>query len=292
MKSEWKVPLEWNGKLLKKFARGYCGLSSSLWKKIKWNGNINLNGKSIYNANTIIHTNDILECTWIEDTDIIPCDIPLNIVYEDEWILIIDKQQNMLVHPTNKVEFNTLVNAIASYYEKTNQKEGIHPVYRLDRNTTGLIIVAKSSKAQYELSKSHDLIKREYLAIVSGSFENKEGSIEQPIGRKEGSIVEWIVRKDGKYAKTDYKVVKETEGFSLLKLRLHTGRTHQIRVHMSFLCHPLIGDDLYGGDCSVLKRQALHSYAVSFVHPETKEYMEFKSLPPNDMQEFLEMKSR
>lgn len=290
MKSEWKVPEEWDGKLLKKFARNYCGLSSALWKKIKWTGIIKLNCNNIKNANTVIHANDIFECEWSEETDIIPSDISLNVVYEDEWILIIDKEPKMLIHPTSKNEVGTLVNAIAGYYKKTNQKEGIHPIYRLDRNTSGLIVVAKSAKVQYELSKSHDLIKREYLAIVKGIFDIKEGSIVQPIGRKDGSIIEWIVRKDGKYAKTDYKVIEECANFSLLKLRLHTGRTHQIRVHMNFLGHSLIGDDLYGGDCSILKRQALHSYKVSFIHLETKENMEFISSLPLDMKEFFEIR--
>ena len=212
----------------------------------------------------------------------------MKIIYEDNTLLIIDKDADMIIHPTSKIETNTLVNAISGYYKKNNQMSGIHPIYRLDRNTTGLIAVAKSAKLQYELSKEHGAIKREYLAVVEGRFKNKEGSIIYPIGRKEGSIIEWKVRDDGKEARTDYKVIEEKPSCTLLKLRLYTGRTHQIRVHMSFLGHPLIGDDLYGGNCSKLKRQALHSHHISFIHPDTGECMEFKSPMPDDMYEFFE----
>ena len=267
MKAEWKVPEKWDGCSIKKFIKGYCGLSTNLWKKIKWNGSVILNGVQIYNANIVVHVNDKVVCEWSEETDIIPSCIPLKIIYEDNTLLIIDKDADMIIHPTSKTETNTLVNAISGYYKKNNQMSGIHPIYRLDRNTTGLIVVAKSAKLQYELSKEHGTIKREYLAVVEGRFKNKEGSIIYPIGRKEGSIIEWKVRDDGKEARTDYKVIEEKPSCTLLKLRLYTGRTHQIRVHMSFLGHPLIGDDLYGGNCSKLKRQALHSHHIlSLIH--------------------------
>lgn len=288
MKAEWKVPEKWDGCSIKKFIKGYCGLSTNLWKKIKWNGSVILNGVQIYNANIVVHVNDKVVCEWSEETDIIPSCIPLKIIYEDNTLLIIDKDEDMIIHPTSKTETNTLVNAISGYYKKNNQMSGIHPIYRLDRNTTGLIAVAKSAKLQYELSKEHGTIKREYLAVVEGRFKNKEGSIIYPIGRKEGSIIEWKVRDDGKEARTDYKVIEEKPSCTLLKLRLYTGRTHQIRVHMSFLGHPLIGDDLYGGNCSKLKRQALHSHHILFIHPDTGECMEFKSPMPDDMYEFFE----
>ena len=288
MKAEWKVPEKWDGCSIKKFVKGYCGLSANLWKKIKWNGSVILNGVQIYNANIVVHVNDKVVCEWSEETDIIPSCIPLKIIYEDNTLLIIDKDADMIIHPTSKTETNTLVNAISGYYKKNNQMSGIHPIYRLDRNTTGLIAVAKSAKLQYELSKEHGTIKREYLAVVEGRFKNKEGSIIYPIGRKEGSIIEWKVRDDGKEARTDYKVIEENPSCTLLTLRLYTGRTHQTRVHMSFLGHPLIGDDLYGGNCSKLKRQALHSHHISFIHPDTGECMEFKSPMPDDMYEFFE----
>ncbi len=292
MKLEWTVPAGHGDVMLRKFILGECKISVSLWKRMKWGGTVVLNGEEIHNAKTMLRAGDRLVCTWTEDSDIIPADIPLPVVYEDDWLLIVDKPMGMMIHPTHKSPQETLVNAVAGYFKKRGEDAGIHPVYRLDRNTTGLVVVAKSAKIQYDLSKRHDLIKRHYIAFVSGHLETERGTIEAPIGRKNGSIVEWTVREDGKPAMTDYEVLKRFHGFDVLRLRLRTGRTHQIRVHMAYLGHPLLGDTLYGGSTEKMSRQALHAADVSFVYPVTGDALYFEAPLPPDMENLLSEERR
>ena len=292
MKLEWTVPDGHSDVMLRKFILNECKISVSLWKRMKWGGTVVLNGEEIHNAKTMLRAGDRLVCTWTEDSDIIPADIPLSVVYEDDWLLVIDKPTGMMIHPTHKSPQETLVNAVAGYFAKCGVDAGIHPVYRLDRNTTGLVVVAKSAKIQYDLSKRHDLITRHYIAFVSGHLETERGMIEAPIGRKDGSIVEWTVRDDGKPAVTEYEVLKRFDDFDVLRLRLRTGRTHQIRVHMSYLGHLLLGDTLYGGPAEKISRQALHAADVSFVHPVTGEALHFEAPLPRDMEELLSEERR
>ena len=262
-------------------------LSGGLWKRIKWNGRVTVNGEEVHNARRRVTKGDRIVLTWSEENDIVPSDIPLSITYEDEALLIVNKGPGMIIHPTARGAHDTLVNAVAGYYAQRHIEAGIHPIYRLDRNTTGLVVVAKSAKGQYDLSKSHDQIYREYLALVSGHMDEKAGRIDRPIGRRDGSIVEWMVREDGKRAITDYEVLGEYDGYSLLKIHLLTGRTHQIRVHFASLGHPLLGDDLYGGPLGLMTRQALHAYTVRFAHPVTGREMRFTAPVPEDMRAWM-----
>ena len=217
----------------------------------------------------------------------VPSDIPLSIVYEDEDVLVVNKGPGMIIHPTSRNTHDTLVNAVAGYFERNHRNAGIHPVYRLDRNTTGLVVVAKSAMGQYELSRSHDCIYRQYVALVSGRVEPAEGLIEEPIGRKPGSIVEWMVRPDGKWAATEYRVLASSDEASLLLIHLRSGRTHQIRVHFSWLGHPLLGDDLYGGSLDLMKRQALHALSVTFRQPRKGACLRLYAPMPSDMTEVI-----
>jgi 23S rRNA pseudouridine1911/1915/1917 synthase len=287
MKQVYTVPEDHDGQKLSSFIRGR-GMSSALWKRVKWHGKVMINGVPCHNAKTILHAGDQIVCEWEEISTIVPSDIPLPIIYEDEWLLVVNKGPHMIIHPTSKEHFDTLVNAVAGYFKKTGQSAGIHPVYRLDRNTTGLVVVAKSAKTQHDLSKTHDCIYREYLALAKGQMEKPEGTIDAPIGRKDGSIIEWTVRDDGKQALTDYWVVKQGQDYSLLKFHLHTGRTHQIRVHMQYMKHPLLGDDLYGEKDERIDRQALHASLVRFIHPETGQEMEFTAPLPEDMKTLVD----
>ncbi len=281
MKLEFVVPREWAGLMVKEAAKRQK-LSAGLWKRIKWQGRVTVNGVDIHNARAPLAEGDFVQLEWSEENEIIPADIPLSIVYEDEALLVIDKGPGMIIHPTAHGAFDTLVNAVAGYYKRNQIDAGIHPIYRLDRNTTGLVVVAKSAKGQYDLSHSHDQIYREYLALISGRLTEKKGRIDRPIGRKDGSIVEWTVRDDGKRAVTDYEVLAEFSDYSLLKIHLLTGRTHQIRVHFQSLGHPLLGDDLYGGPLDKMHRQALHAYSLAFKHPVTGEEMKFTAPVPGD----------
>lgn len=287
MEVRYQVASDHEGQELRRFIKGKREFSSALWKRVKWNGKVLINGEAVHNARTVLHEGDEVILSWSEVNEVVPSDIPLSIVYEDEDVLVVNKGPGMIIHPTSRNTHDTLVNAVAGYFERNHRNAGIHPVYRLDRNTTGLVVVAKSAMGQYELSKSHDCIYRQYVALVSGRVEPTEGVIEQPIGRKPGSIVEWMVRPDGKWAATEYRVLASSDEASLLLIHLRSGRTHQIRVHFSSLGHPLLGDDLYGGSLDLMKRQALHAWSVAFRHPRKGACLRLYAPMPTDMTEVI-----
>lgn len=287
MEMKYVVPADQEGRQLRKFVE-HLGYSSGLWRRIKWNGEVRINDVPCHHARTIVHAGDTIFLSWKEENEIKPSAIPLSILYEDDYLLVVDKGKNMMIHPTAKEEQGTLVNAVAYYFEEHHIEAGIHPVYRLDRNTTGVCVVAKSSHVQYELSKSHDMIYREYIALAEGKVEPKMGMLSFSIGRKPKSIVEWMVREDGKEAITEYEVLKQTGEVSVLKIHLRTGRTHQIRVHFAHIGHPLLGDDLYGGKQEEFSSQALHAMRVKFVHPITGKEMIFEAPLPEDMKRVIE----
>lgn len=276
-----------DGQELRHFIKGRREISSALWKRVKWNGKVLVNGEVNYNARRVLHAGDRVVLQWSEGNEVVPSNIPLSVVYEDKDLLVVDKVPGMIIHPTSREAHDTLVNAVAGYFTRNDKSAGIHPVYRLDRNTTGLVVVAKSAMGQFELSKRHDCIYRQYIALVSGRVEPVEGIVEEPIGRKPGSIVEWMVRPDGKWASTEYRVLASCEEASLLLIHLNSGRTHQIRVHFSFLGHPLLGDDLYGGSLALIHRQALHAWSVSFHQPCTGENIRLTAPVPTDMAQVI-----
>lgn len=217
---------------------------------------------------------------------ILPIPLPLPIVYEDEDILVIDKPANMPVHPSIHNYDNTLANAVAYYYKKKNIPFIFRCINRLDRDTTGLTIIAKHMLSGGILSDmvSKREIHREYLAIVSGQMSGK-GTVDAPIAREQESVIKRCVDFiHGERAVTHYNVLANLmDRATLVSLKLETGRTHQIRVHMNHLGHPLLGDDLYGGDLSLIERQALHSHKLMFKHPITKKELCFESPLPEDM---------
>lgn len=202
------------------------------------------------------------------------------VFYEDEYLLIVNKPAGMLVHPTVKEDGSTLYNYVAHYYKQQGLLHNIHPVSRLDRNTSGLVIFAKEPRIQFLLSQQ-EVIKK-YLGIVTGTLPADSGIIEAPIARKEGSIIERCVSPNGKYARTDYKLISRREHLSLLELQLHTGRTHQIRVHMAHIGCPLYNDNLYGTP-GPQSRHALHAYYLGLNHPATGIFLEISCALPNDL---------
>ena len=241
----------------------------------------------------ILHTNDHLEITLIEtetSDNIVPTPLPLHIVYEDEDLIVVNKSANTPIHPSQGNYDNTLANAVAYYYQQKGEAFTYRCINRLDRDTTGLLILAKHMYSASLLSNmvQNREIHREYLALATG-FVNDMGTIEAPIGRAPGSTIErQIDYENGDYACTHYKRISYQNGYSLVSLKLATGRTHQIRVHMKHIGHPLPGDFLYNPDYTSINRQALHSYRLQFIHPITKQQLEFTAPLPDDMLSILQ----
>ena len=219
-----------------------------------------------------------------------PVQIPLDIVYEDEDIIVINKQAGMPIHPSLNNYMNSMANALAWYYQEQGKPFIFRCCNRLDRDTSGLTVVAKhlvSGNILSDMVRRRD-IHREYLAIVRGHVSPEAGTINAPLARKPGTIIERTVDwEQGETAITHYRLVEERNGHSLISLRLETGRTHQIRIHMKYLGYPLIGDYLYNPDMEYIGRQALHSHRLSFTHPITGKPMEFTAPLPKDMEKVL-----
>ena len=220
-----------------------------------------------------------------ENSNIVPNGMDLDIIYEDEWLLIVNKPSGITIHPSILHFNNSLSNGIRFYFDKIGLKKKIRPVNRLDKDTSGLVIFAKCEYIQecLSLQMQEGILKKEYLCLVSGTINQKSGTINLPIARKEGSIMERCIDEKGKQAITHYKVIKEFKNYSLVECRLETGRTHQIRLHMASIGHPLLGDTLYGTSSSLISRQALHSYKIKFIHPITKKEIELIAKLPQDI---------
>ncbi len=271
-------------------ARGYS--HKNLVELKKYEDGILVNGDARY-MNYLLNSQDLLTVRIYDEEcseKIPPVELPLNIVYEDEDLLVVNKPAGMPIHPSLNNYDNSLANGLAWYFEKQGKPFVFRCINRLDRDTSGLTIIAKHMVSAGILSSmvSRREIHREYLAIAKGIVTPAEGTIDAPIARKADSIVERVVdRERGEQAVTHYRVLETRNGHSLLALHLETGRTHQIRVHMKHLGFPLIGDYLYYPDLTLIKRQALHSHRLVFLHPITNERLIFESNLPEDMMQVL-----
>lgn len=274
-------------------------------------GSVLVNGKKI-KASHPVAPGEILEITLPHPprTDAQAENIPLDIVYEDDQLLIVNKQAGMVTHPAFSNYTGTLVNALLHHcnaLSKVNSETRPGIVHRLDKDTTGLMVVAKNDVAHHFLAKqfSRRTIEREYWAIVWGTFDRRKGTIDAALGRSKRDRKKVAVVAEGKTAVTDYEVLKDFEYLSLIRLKLRTGRTHQIRVHLAHIGHPVFGDPTYGGRShlwggregkkaqqalnllKLITRQALHAKTIGFLHPSTKQQVKFDSELPPDMQEVL-----
>ena len=287
----YTIPTEYNNHTLLSFLKDKLYSSQIITHLKRTENGLLLNGKW-GRVRDILHTGDMLTINLIEtesSENIIPTNLPLDIVHEDEDILVVNKAANTPIHPSQGNYDNTLANAVAYYYQQKNETFTYRCINRLDRDTTGLLIIAKhmySASLLSEMVAKHE-IHREYLAIATGEVP-ETGTIIAPIGRVDGSTIERHVDEmQGDYACTHYKRLDYNNGYSLVSLKLETGRTHQIRVHMKHIGHPLPGDFLYNPDYSVIERQALHSHKLSFKHPITGVDMEFVAELPKDMQTIM-----
>lgn len=273
--------------LAKDYLKRHEGISSTLWKKIKRQDEFFINDIKTKATQAWVKPLDIIEYNLSTNSQVQPVAMDLNIIYEDNYMLIVDKPAGILTHPLTFEATNTLANGVMYHFLHTGQQVGCHPLYRLDRNTSGLVIFAKVPQLQHQLANNHQQLQRYYYALVHGKLTNKQGKINAPIGRAKDSIILHEVNPQGKYALTNYRVLKEFQDYSLVELWLETGRTHQIRVHMSYLQHSLLGDDLYGGKLNLIHRQALHAYKIKFIHPFTNQELQFTSPLPKDISDLI-----
>ena len=266
-------------------------LSDRLITKLKKANKIYLNSLPTYTKKsvTVGDTVSVLIDFEEDNSNIVASNIPLNIIYEDDYLLVLNKPANIAIHPSILHFDNSLSNGVKFYFDKLGLKKKIRIVNRLDRNTSGIVIFAKNEYIQECLIKQMKTneFKKEYLAIAKGILESKSGTLNFPIARKEGSIIERTVTSDGDSAITHYDVVKEFNNLSLVHIVLETGRTHQIRVHFSHIGHPILGDTLYGSPSKLINRQALHSYKLTFIHPVTKKVVSLEAPLPNDIKNII-----
>ena len=270
------------------------GLSRTNIQKLIHEGKVFLNAQAINKPHHKVSSGDQIQVILPEPTktEFLPEEIPLEIVYEDNDLLVINKQPGLVVHPAPGNREHTLVNALlgrgAQLSDINKNRPGI--VHRLDKETSGLLLVAKNNASHLKLVKqfSQHSIQRKYIAIVSGRVEFDEDVIEAPIGRhplkRKNMAVSFA--QNTKYAKTHYRTLKRSKDFSLLELKPFTGRTHQLRVHLAHLGHPILGDTKYGKN-NIFSRLALHAQEIGFIHPTTNKLMHFTSKIPSEFQDFI-----
>ena len=287
------VTQEMDGRMVKGILRGELQLSYTLLKSLKWRENaILLNGQSVH-VNAIVHTGDVVSVNLTERgggaPSALPCPIPLDIVYEDADLLVINKPAGIAMHPkSTDLSAPSMATALTAYLGEGSVP---HFVSRLDKGTSGLLIAAKTGYVHDRLRRAlhSDALRREYRAVAVGTVMPPSGVIDLPIGRADGSLVKRCVREDGLPSRTEYETLSVCGSFTLLRLVPHTGRTHQLRVHLSHLGYPLAGDWLYGTeDKALIARPALHSCELMFTHPVTGKEFHFTAPLPEDMAKLIQ----
>ncbi|MEW6697877.1 MAG: RluA family pseudouridine synthase [Bacillota bacterium] len=278
-----------DGWTVERVLRQGLGVSRSLLRSAKRKGNILLNGNPV-KSNVFVKRGEVLELLMEpRQTSILPQPMALEFLYEDQDLLAVHKPPGMLVHPLTTETMGTLANGVLYHWLGQGLTDCFRPVHRLDRDTSGLVLVAKNPFAHQQLQRQmrQGLFTRRYLALVEGQCQPPRGVIRAPIGPAAGSIIKRAVTSAGQPALSRYTVLRQSAGASLACVQLETGRTHQVRVHMAHLGHPLLGDTLYGGDDSEITRQALHCAYLAFRHPDSGEPVKLACPLPKDMREVI-----
>lgn len=279
---------------LRDYLKNIKKLSSRLLRSASINQKILLNG-SISKLNARVKYGDVvsIDINKEETQDIAAEKIDINVVFEDGDIIVVDKPCNMVVHPTKSYQSGTLANGLLYYFKEKGENCIVRLVNRLDMDTSGLVVVAKNQFSHMCLSKTMENInfKKHYIAIIHGHMEEMKGSIDLPIYRVGEGAIKRVVDDRGQRSITHYEVLESYNGAQMLELTLETGRTHQIRVHLSYLGHPIIGDSLYGDadDSKLIHRQALHAYEISFPHPRNEKQISLKAELPEDINKLVQI---
>ncbi|MEH7307929.1 RluA family pseudouridine synthase [Neobacillus drentensis] len=288
---KWVIGESDAGKLVRDFLKEE-EISRTALTDIKFKGgHIQVNGEEV-NVRYRLAMSDELTVIFPSESPaegLLGENIPLAILYEDEYLLVVNKPAGMNTIPSREHPSGSLANGLVGYYQRSGLQATTHIVTRLDRDTSGIVLIAKHRHVHhlFSMMQRSGQVKRTYEAFAEGRIPLDNGTIIAPIGRKDDSIIEREVRADGQYACTHYQVLARHRAFTYLELVLETGRTHQIRVHLSYLKHPLLGDDLYGGGLSFIERQALHCRKIKFLHPFLKKEMMFTAPLPRDMGDLL-----
>lgn len=285
----WSIQEE--GMLIREFLRTK-GISKAALTDIKFKGGSITVDENTVNVRHRLQKGETLRIVFPPEErseGMLSENIPLDVVYEDEYVVVLNKEPYMSTIPSREHPHGTVANALLYHYDQQQLQSTVHVVTRLDRDTSGLMLIAKNRFMHHLLSEQQKekKIRRTYEALVHGIFEQHNGTIDAPIARKADSIIERTVHEDGQRAVTHFRVLERFQHISRVELELETGRTHQIRVHMAHLGHPLLGDDLYGGERGQMDRQALHSKALRFYHPVLERELMFTAALPSDMKEVL-----
>lgn len=264
--------------------------SRKLLQKLKQGEHAWVNGKFTYLTTRGKAGDQLALQLQMEEMPNIPGELlPLDILFEDEFLLIANKPHGQVVHPTPRYPSGTLGNAVVGYWNSKDTPHPFRPVHRIDRNTSGIVVIAKNRFTHQQLAYQleHKLIHKYYIGFVHGQIEEDQGIIDQPIGLVPGSFIQHTVSPEGLPAQTRYQVLARYPQATLMKFILETGRTHQIRVHCQSIGHPLLGDDLYGGKRELIQRQALHSFLYAFNHPLSGDWVTFRAPWPQDLIELV-----
>ena len=278
------------GRTAENLLRKTMGFSRAAIRRLKRFSGLYVNGETAYLIHRLIEGDQLAIHLGPDPVSSIrPEPLPLEILFEDPHLLVVNKPPGMLTHPLKHEATGTIANAVLYHYRKNNLELNFRPVSRLDRNTSGLLVVAKHAHAGFQLAKQLSVreLRREYLAVVHGRINEPGGVIDLPIGPSPGSIMKHCVDPGGRRVVTVFRVEKYFTGKTLVRLRLETGRTHQIRVHLSHTGHPLVGDTLYGGRDEEIDRQALHCSLVKLKHPVSGAALCWEALLPEDMQALI-----
>lgn len=275
------VPNEYDNVNAKTFLRKHCGVSARMIARLKREKNGILRDKKILKTIDILNAGDIVVLNLPEDkNEIAPVKGDLKILFEDEYIIVIDKPDGVAVHPTKIHQKDTVANFLAYRQKQLGESYTFRAVNRLDKDTSGIVVVAKD---RYTASNLFKTINKKYIAVCEGIIENF-GTIDKPIKILEGHTIQRVCADDGIKSVTHYKPISVYKNHTMLEITLETGHTHQIRCHFSSIGHPLAGDDMYGGSLEFIKRQALHCAFVGFIHPVTKEKIDISSKLPKDIE--------